>query len=106
MKTVFKPTLLAVLVAASAPVLAHSLIADTKAPSPTTKAFAAEQRNTLPFADQEDFKLVEKGLIAQQKISKSKMRMARWFGNWVITAFYWMDSTMTASILVYSVKRN
>lgn len=67
MKTVFKPTLLAVLVAASAPVLAHSLIADTKAPSPTTKAFAAEQRNTLPFADQEDFKLVEKGLIAQQK---------------------------------------
>ncbi|CSI01055.1 Uncharacterised protein [Vibrio cholerae] len=34
------------------------------------------------------------------------MRMARWFGNWVITAFYWMDSTMTASILVYSVKRN
>ncbi|EGQ7943915.1 alkyl/aryl-sulfatase [Vibrio cholerae] len=67
MKTVFKPTLLAVLVAASAPVLAHSLTAETKAPSPTTKAFAAEQRNTLPFADQEDFKLVEKGLIAQQK---------------------------------------
>ncbi len=92
--------------AASAPVLAHSLIADTKAPSPTTKAFAAEQRNTLPFADQEDFKLVEKGLIAQQKdleIKDANGKVVWELGNY---RFYWMDSTMTASILVYSVKRN
>ncbi|KYN86971.1 hypothetical protein ATY35_12645 [Vibrio cidicii] len=67
MKTVYKPTLLAVLITSSAPVLAHSFTAETKAPSATTQAFAAEQRSSLPFADQEDFRLVEKGLIAQQK---------------------------------------
>ncbi|EGR2796956.1 alkyl/aryl-sulfatase [Vibrio navarrensis] len=67
MKTVYKPTLLAVLIATSAPVLAHSFTSETKAPSATTQAFAAEQRSTLPFADKEDFRLVEKGLIAQQK---------------------------------------
>ncbi|ENM5897966.1 alkyl/aryl-sulfatase [Vibrio mimicus] len=72
MKTVCKPTLLAVLIATSTPVLATSFTSDAKAPSATTQTFAAEQRNTLPFADKEDFKLVEKGLIAQQKDLKIK----------------------------------
>lgn len=72
MKTVFKPTLLAVLIATSAPALAHSFTSETKAPSTTTQAFAAEQRSTLPFDDKKDFKLVEKGLIAQQKDLKIK----------------------------------
>ncbi|WP_028025372.1 alkyl/aryl-sulfatase [Enterovibrio calviensis] len=67
MKTIFKPTLIALLVTAvSAPVVAHTYSPDTKAPTSTTQAFAAEQRTTLPFADKTDFKLVEKGFIARQ----------------------------------------
>ncbi|MEZ8146610.1 alkyl/aryl-sulfatase [Enterovibrio norvegicus] len=67
MKTTFKPTLIALIIASiSVPAVAHTFTPNTKAPTATTQAFAAEQRATLPFSDKEDFKLVEKGLIAQQ----------------------------------------
>ncbi|MGF1766329.1 MBL fold metallo-hydrolase [Enterovibrio makurazakiensis] len=68
MKTTFKPTLIALLVAAvSIPAVAHTFTPNTKAPTATTQAFAAEQRATLPFSDKKDFELVEKGFIAQQE---------------------------------------
>ncbi|MDD1793033.1 MBL fold metallo-hydrolase [Enterovibrio sp. ZSDZ42] len=68
MKTTFKPTLIALLVAAvSIPAVAHTFTPNTKAPTATTQAFATEQRATLPFSDKKDFELVEKGFIAQQE---------------------------------------
>lgn len=57
----------------------------SKDATPATQQFLTQVAETLPTSNIDDIAFATKGLMAQEKICKSKMPLGKWCGSWALT---------------------